>query len=74
MIERIDKFPSLSSVNSIVILGSLYYLKKVGNIYSAWDYKSGLKVVSCQTKQKLISFLEKKNYEIRKRIDEHEKR
>ena len=52
------EFPKLSKSNSIAIDGLLFYIKKVGNIYVAYEYKTKLQIIPAVSKEKLIQWIE----------------
>lgn len=69
MYEKFEgNFPKLSKSNSIAIGSSIVYIKKVGVVYVAWDYKKKVKLVSTDSKERLIEYLEKNKTEMEKRL------
>ena len=50
-------FPKLSKSNSLAVGSSIIYIKKIGKSYIAWDYKTRIKVVATDSKERLIDYL-----------------
>lgn len=57
------EFPNLTSVNSVAIQGRVVYIKKENITYTAYDYKTKLKLgVHVGGKKALIEFLKKQDF------------
>jgi hypothetical protein len=69
----LDRFegdmPKLSKVNSLGIGKHIFYMKKIGGSYVAWDYKSKIKIVATDNKPRLIQWLQDNYKEIVERLN-----
>lgn len=56
-------FPKLSKTNSVAINGRVFYFKKSGStsVYVFYDYKTKIKVLAMDGKEKGIEFLQDKD-------------
>ena len=71
MLDKYEgNFPKLSKSNSLVVDGLMFYIKKIGKSYVAWEYKSRIKIVATDNKERLIDWLHINNEEIKRRLNE----
>lgn len=70
MLLEIEAFPKLSKVNTLVVDGTIFYVKKEGVIYHCYDYKSKVLVTVSETKERLTIWLNKNIEEIKRRLSE----
>lgn len=63
-----DEFPKLSKSNSIALGSHIFYFKKVRGVYVCWDYKTKIKIVSTDNKDRLIEWLKNNIGEIDERL------
>ena len=69
MLEKFEgNFPKLSKSNSVVVGNNIIYFKKVKGVYVAWDYKTRIKIVATDSKERLLSWLQSKDIEIEERL------
>lgn len=69
MLDKFEgDFPKLSKSNSVVIGNSIIYFKKVKGVYVAWDYKTKIKIVATDSKERLLTWLRYKEKEIEERL------
>jgi len=74
MIDKFEgKFPRLSKVNSFTLGTNIFYIKKIKSVYVCWDYESKYKVMSTDSRDRLVDWIEKNIKEIKRRIDERSK-
>ena len=72
MLDKYEgNFPKLSKSNSLVVDGLMFYMKKLNGSYIAWEYKSKIKIVATDNKERLIDWLYKNIKEIQGRLDEN---
>ena len=72
MLDKYEgNFPKLSKSNSLVVDGLMFYTKKLNGSYIAWEYKSKIKIVATDNKERLIDWLYKNIKEIQGRLDEN---
>ena len=72
MLDKYEgNFPKLSKSNSLVVDGLMFYMKKLNGSYIAWEYKSKIKIVATDNKERLIDWLYKNIKEIQGRLIEN---
>jgi hypothetical protein len=72
MLDKYEgNFPKLSKSNSLVVDGLMFYMKKLNGSYIAWEYKSKIKIVATDNKERLIDWLYKNIKEIQGRLSEN---
>jgi len=64
-------FPRLSTKNSLAIDGLIFYLGSVGGGYVAWEYKSKVKIVATNTKERLALWLQLNIDKVKERLNEY---
>jgi len=70
MIDKFEgEFPKLSKVNSLAIRSHIIYFKKFQGSFVAWDYKTKIKIVATDNKERLKVWLIENEDEIVRRID-----
>ena len=72
MLDKYEgNFPKLSKSNSLVVDGLMFYMKKLDGSYIAWEYKSKIKIVATDDKERLITWLHINSKEIKRRLNEN---
>ena len=61
--------PKLSKINSCSAGGLVFYIKKIDNIYVAYEYKSKVQVNESFEKQALIDWINRNIDEIKERLN-----
>ena len=70
MLDKYEgNFPKLSKSNSLVVDGLMFYMKKLNGSNIAWEYKSKIKIVATDNKERLIDWLYKNIKEIKGLFD-----
>jgi hypothetical protein len=64
------EFPKLTASNSFTAGGMIFYYKKDGVIYGAWEYKSGYKIASFISKYVAKEWIERNIERIKVRLNE----
>lgn len=63
-----DSFPKLSKVNSLVADGVIFYFKSDNGSFVAWEYKTKIKIVATNDKERLKKWLVDNIVEIKRRL------
>ena len=70
MVDRVAEFPKLTSVNSYAVGGMVFWIQQKYNcIYTCYEYKTGLRVVSAESKDKLKKWLDKNIERVKERLN-----
>lgn len=69
MVDIKKEFPKLTASNSFAVDGNVYYYKKDGVIYGVWEYKSGYKIRSFESKDLIKNWIKDNSIRIKERID-----
>ena len=74
MVNRYEgDFPRMNKSSSIAVDGMLFYVKKIGKVFVAYEYKSKIQVNESFDKDKLFVWLEANIVEIKRKISEGDK-
>ena len=69
MLDKFEgNFPKLSKSNSVVVGKNIIYFKKIKSVYVCWDYKTKIKIIATNDKERLMSWLHSKEKEIEERL------
>lgn len=67
-------FPKLSKSNSLVLGEYIIYIKKIDTSYVAFEYKTRLRVVATDSKERLIEYLIKNKDKLDRLIKEYDEK
>lgn len=62
-------FPRINKNNSIAVDGMLFYVKKIGNLFVAYEFKSKIRIKGNFDKDMLFDWLRANIVEIKRRIN-----
>ena len=73
MYDRFEgDYPKLSKVNSFTCGGLLFYIKKHDGSYIVWEYKTKIKIVATDKKDRALDYIHDRIDELKKRLNDKE--